>query len=354
MAKSLYSTVLHNYTYEQVRDLCFTEGSTFANVFDCDWGVWRDKAVIDFNISPQFFDLVRSITGPQRYLQISTYVKLSPLSGVRVYKDTGVIEGVYEAWKGYRQARLRKDPEMVLWFAERIKPEQQTGPRRNILQKAQELVDTFSQPKEKKVFYFDYDKLACLVKHGKIRELDQIIHDYFTLPKGFSIERDVPYVPFWEITDKYSALLDLPLQDYPEEEMENLVNAISSSGDVRIVDFFRSIFRDRLDILEENYLSAWRSLILHGKPEETFGIEVRFFNPKKEYAEYEYMAENVLGLLIPNKVELKSYLLASALGDITYLTAVLPFFPKEVIEQPLSKLDGVLYPLSKIVLESYI
>ncbi|SHO33240.1 Hypothetical protein BQ3484_172 [Cedratvirus A11] len=352
MARSLYSTVLKTYDYIKLKDLCFAPGSTFGNAFDCEWKVWRDKAKADFGISEEFFDLVRTLSGPQRYLQISTYIKLSPLSGVRVYEN-GTIEGVYEAWKGYREARLRKDPEMVLWFAERIKPEQQTGPRKNILQKAQALVDTFST-KEEKVFYFDYDKLAWLVKHGKIRELDQIIHDYFTLPKGFSIERDVPYVPFWKITDKYSALLDLPLQDYPEEEMENLVNAISSSGDVRIVDFFRSIFRDRLDLLEENYFSAWRSLILHGKPEETYGIEVRFFNPEREYAEYEYMAENVLGLVIPNKVELKSYFLTSALGDITYLTAVLPFFPKEVIEQALSGLDGVLYPLSKTLLESYI
>ncbi|SPN79424.1 Hypothetical protein BRZCDTV_334 [Brazilian cedratvirus IHUMI] len=351
MAKSLYSTVLHNYTYEQVRDLCFASDSTFGNVFDCDWGVWRDKAVVDFGVSPQFFDLVPNLSGPQRYLQIASYVKLTPLSGVRVYED-GTIEGVYEAWKGYTQARLRKDPDMLLWFANRIKPEQQTGPRRNISQKTQSAIDDFAQPKEKKQFIFRYEDLLWFVKHGKIRELDEIIHNYFTLPEGFSIEKDVPYVPFWEITDKYSALLDLPLQDY-SGDIEDLVNALASSGDVRIVDFFRSIFRDRLDLLESRYASAQKSLLLHGKPEETFGIEVRFFNPEK-YIEYQYMAETLLGISVPNKEKLKSYVLTSSLGDITYLMAVLPLFSKEVILEALKKVDGLVYPLSKAILENYI
>ncbi|SPN79418.1 Hypothetical protein BRZCDTV_331 [Brazilian cedratvirus IHUMI] len=45
MEKSLRSLVLAKYSYDDLIDLCFAPDSTFANVFDCDWGVWRDKAV---------------------------------------------------------------------------------------------------------------------------------------------------------------------------------------------------------------------------------------------------------------------------------------------------------------------
>nr|WIL03108.1 hypothetical protein Cbor_188 [Cedratvirus borely] len=124
---TLYSTILRNYTYEQVRDLCFAPGSTFGSAFDCEWGVWRDKAVADFDISPQFFDLVRSLgasngirtlSGSQRYLQIASYVKLSPLSAVRVLPG-GQIEGVYESIKGIRVAKERKDAQAMMFFAQR-------------------------------------------------------------------------------------------------------------------------------------------------------------------------------------------------------------------------------------------
>jgi hypothetical protein len=366
MAKSLYSTVLHSYTYEQIRDLCFTEGSTFGNALDCEWGVWRDKAVADFNISPQFFDLVgsfasngiRTLSGPQRYLQIATYVKLSPLSGVRVYKDTGVIEGVYEASAGYSEAAERRDWEMLLWFANRAKPEQQTGSVNNALQRAQKTIDFWSKKQlgKEKTPFFQYDDLRWFVKHGKVKELDQIIHDYFNLPEGFSIERDIPFVPFWEITDIHSALFGLPIQDYPEEEIQDLVRAVLSSGDTRIVDFFRSIFRDRLDnLVSENRSSARKSLILHDKPEQTYGIELRFLNPEDIDKDYSYMAEFVLNLVLPDDdPDTRHWLLTRGQGNITYLTAVLPLFSKESVKRAFNFVDGLVYPLSKAILKSYL
>nr|WIL02753.1 hypothetical protein Cbor_186 [Cedratvirus borely] len=380
MYQTLVQSVLKGYSYDKLKSLCFTEGSDFPLVFDCEWKVWRDKAVTDFGISPQFFDLVRSfasngirtLSGPQRYLQISSYIKLTPLSGVRVYEN-GTIEGVYEAWKGYLEARNRKDPEMLLWFANRVKPEQQTGIRRNLLQKAQKTIDMWSEKEAKSRLLF-HDYLAWLVKHDDIKTLDQVIHDYFDLPQGFSIERDVPEVPFWQIKDRYSALVDLPLQEYPEIELDNLTKAIMACSDTRIVDFFRSVLTDRLYDAVKNHPSAYKSLVLHGRPEQTYGIELRFFDPQETNRDYSYMAELVLNLISPDTLDatllpldrnasvstllsltgiVDATLLSDSAGDITYLTAVLPFFPKEVIEQALSKLDGVLYPLSKTLLESY-
>ncbi|SPN79151.1 Hypothetical protein ZAZAV_189 [Cedratvirus Zaza IHUMI] len=369
MAQTLVQSVLKGYSYDKLKSLCFTEGSDFPLVFGCEWKVWRDKAVADFGISPQFFDLVRSfasngirtLSGPQRYLQISSYIKLTPLSGVRVYEN-GTIEGVYEAWKGYLEARNRKDPEMLLWFANRVKPEQQTGIRRNLLQKAQKTIDMWSEKEVKSRLLF-HDYLAWLVKHDDIKTLDQVIHDYFDLPQGFSIERDVPEVPFWQIKDRYSALVDLPLQEYPEIELDNLTKAIMACSDTRIVDFFRSVLTDRLYNAVKNHPFAYKSLVLHGRPEQTYGIELRFFDPQETNRDYSYMAELVLNLISPDTLDatllpltgiVDATLLSDSAGDITYLTSVLPLFSKEVIQSAIERIDGRLYPLSKTILESYL
>ncbi|SOB74335.1 hypothetical protein BQ9231_00452 [Cedratvirus lausannensis] len=84
MSQTLYSTILKNYTYDELKKLCLDP--EFNLLFDCEWGIWRDKAQADFGISPQFFDLIGVLPGPERYLQIASYIKLSPSS-----------EGVYEA-----------------------------------------------------------------------------------------------------------------------------------------------------------------------------------------------------------------------------------------------------------------
>ncbi|SPN79153.1 Hypothetical protein ZAZAV_190 [Cedratvirus Zaza IHUMI] len=363
MAKSLVQSVLKGYTYERIRDLCFSSENDLSNALDCDWGVWRDKAVADFNISPQFFDLVKTLYGFQRYLQIATYVELSPLSGVRVYKDTGVIEGVYEAYAGYQEAKARKDPEMLLWFANRIKPEQQENfTEGDAVRTARKTINKWRKKRAEQGVkeLGGYEYLTWVVKHGELDSLDQVIHDYFTLPEGFSIARDIPFVPFWEIHDKQSALYDLPLQDYPEEEMAYLANAVLACGDTRIVDFFRSILRDRLhDKIEKSYGNAKKSLTLHHKPEQTYGIEVRFFDPTKTFNDYAYMAEIVINLVLANDDDSDShdlgnpYWLLESQGDITYLTAVISLFPKEVIADALGECDPVLYPLSSFILESY-
>lgn len=33
------------------------------------WDLWRDKAMADFGVSKEFFDLVPQLPGSQRYLQ---------------------------------------------------------------------------------------------------------------------------------------------------------------------------------------------------------------------------------------------------------------------------------------------
>ncbi|QIN54308.1 hypothetical protein [Cedratvirus kamchatka] len=370
MARSLYSTVLHNYSYSELKDLCFAPGSTFGNVFDCDWGVWRDKAITDFSISPQFFDLVtsfasngiRTLTGPQRYLQMSTYVKLTPLSGVRVYEN-GKIEGVYEAFAGFNEAARRKDWDMIEWFAERASPENQKSikqlwPRRRETESTE--LGSFPDDKEDLFIY-----LIEATVRGRIDLIDEIIHDLFTLPKNFSIARDVhryhnyKNVDFWK---NESYLLDLPLQELDETiedfYLRDLLRAALESGDTRIVDFYLSIFRDRekdVNDAADRTLFGRDSLLRHGKPEDAFGTTLRLLKYKRRLDSLpNHIVEVALFLQqMSEKKELQKNFLISHLGDITSLIAVFAICDRKDIEDALQNIDNAeytkyekLYPLS--------
>ncbi|SHO33237.1 Hypothetical protein BQ3484_169 [Cedratvirus A11] len=338
MAQSLYSTVLKNYTYDDLKELCFAPGSNFGNSFDCDWEVWRDKAVADFGVSPEFFDLIRTLSGPQRYLQIASYVKLTPLSGVRVYQDTGVIEGVYEAYTGYLESKERRDADMMLWFYQRVGEEQKrylsimSGFSKKEMLEEIELRREKWQEEERKEEEFLSDPgrerskyLRKIIEEGRIDILDEIIHGYFTLPEGFSIERNIPYIPFWQISSQQ--LEDLPLQPHIEDkEARKIIQASMQSSNTRIVDFFRSIFRDRNLEGFTKSTSTKNGLLRHGKPEETYGIALRFFGPKTNVFTLEHMAE--LFLYFSQSQATYHYYTAiinRRKGDITFLQAVLPY-----------------------------
>ncbi|SHO33230.1 Hypothetical protein BQ3484_162 [Cedratvirus A11] len=383
--QSLYSAILQRYTYDNLKELCFGSNKDFPLVFDCQWDIWRRKAVTDFDISPQFFDLIRSSTsngirslsGPQRYLQIATYVKLTPLSGVRVYQDTDIVEGVYEAIAGFREASFRKDLEALLWFANRIKPEQDEASKvlrpsyQGVCKRVEELISRWEEEREEEVHYppqdnvYDLNYLWLAITKGRIDILDKIIHRYFTLPKGFSIEKDIPKTPFWEIRDEQGrdrTIYNLPLQDLEVEDFNYLVRPILSSGDTRIVDFFRSIFRDRdfNSVLRDNFLSAYKSLLYHHKPEEAYGIDLRFFN-KESYRggglAYSYMIESLLYALQHDEHPEEFDWMSENLGDIPYLAALLASIPYE--REDILPITGdetlrVLYPLSIKILEDYL
>ncbi|SPN79412.1 Hypothetical protein BRZCDTV_326 [Brazilian cedratvirus IHUMI] len=373
MAGTLRGAVLHKYTYDDIKRLCFTEGSTFGNVFDCEWGVWRDKAVVDFNISPQFFDLITVLSGPQRYLQIASYVKLTPLSGVRIYKDIGVIEGVYEALAGFTEAYFRRDPEMLLWFANRVRPEQERELQKRPFaswNKKKEALETIKlwedKEKEPLLYYppedgaYSFAYLALVLEQGRLDILDKIIHRYFTLPEGFSIEKDIPYTPFWELENN-PALYDLPLQDTPEQDFVALISPILLSGDTRIADFFRSIFRDRdfNTTIAEDFLSGYGCLRYHHKPEEAYGMDLRFLN-KESYngrgLGYDYMVESLLYALSHDEQPKDNDRLEGHIGNIPYLQTLLAHVPygKEKLQEAIFPGSEVLYPLSYAVIQEYL
>ncbi|SOB74328.1 hypothetical protein BQ9231_00445 [Cedratvirus lausannensis] len=361
--KSLLSSVLATYTYDDLKELCFAPESTFGSAFDCNWDVWRSKAVADFNISPQFFDLVPTLTGPQRYLQIATYVKLSPLSLAGQYDDETCpcfIEGVYESFSGMEEARERRDGEMMVWFAQRVTPEEDA-----VLGRFR-VVDSFTEAKRMVAGWFGgllkdlrypprngkYDMyyLGLVIRHGRIDILDQIIHKYFTLPEGFSIEKDIPKVPFWEYQ---GVTYDLPLQTTPDVVVEEYMEDCMSTSDTRIVDFFRSIFRNRnlQSMISKTTLSK-KSLLIHGKPEEAYGIALRFIKENTGVEYLDYMVE----LVLQQTAQEDSYwrLIHRNLGNITFIQALLPHVKKYHIEEIFEDLedhDYVLYALSIYLLE---
>nr|WIL04602.1 hypothetical protein Cduv_122 [Cedratvirus duvanny] len=155
--KTLKGTVLSTFSYSQTQKLC-AENPT---VFDCDWGLWREKAIADFGISGEFFDLVPQLSGAQRYLQIKSYYVLTPDMAVRVYSD-GYIEGVYETVAGYKIARDTLDSAMQMFFSNRLKPEQREilykqGYTRIPLQPlSQEYIDALNSNKNYKSNYWTF------------------------------------------------------------------------------------------------------------------------------------------------------------------------------------------------------
>lgn len=363
--RTLRSTVLRGYTYDDLKELCFAPDSTFGNIFDCQWDVWRDKAVADFDISPQFFDLITTLSGPQRYLQIASYVKLSPLSGVRVYENTGMIEGVYEAYAGMNKAKDRKDVEMMLWFYQRLAREQKEAlfriERSSGLEKLREielLGERWQKKKgEKEEYLSKYWRggskyLNKVIKANRIDLLDKVIHKYFTLPEGFSIQLDIPKVPFWKISSWQP--MNLPLQpDVNNEEVEEIINSSLQSADTRIVDFFRSIFRDRNLQKFTKYTSTKHSLLRHGRPEETYGMALRFYGPKKDVIDFEHMAE--LLLYFSQRREIGNYstsIINNNKGDITFLQTILPLIETKYISY--LKEWPEFCPLSRSLIEKYV
>ncbi|SPN79422.1 Hypothetical protein BRZCDTV_333 [Brazilian cedratvirus IHUMI] len=359
--KSLRSLVLAKYSYDELKELCLDP--SFNLLFDCQWDIWRDKAAADFGISHQFFDLMRIVydlrgletpfSGSQRYLQISTYVKITPLS-----LASGCTEGVYEVWAAFVEARQRKDKEAMLWIADCMTPEQE-----KLVNLSFEIKRAMDSWAEEEVFCYpplcdryDLEYLCLVIIHGRVDILDQIIHKYFSLPKGFSIEKNIPKIPFWEF-DKEKTIHDLPLQTTSWFAVVEIIHACLSSSDARIVDFFRSIFRDSdLQRLVAGSDFSRRSLLAHGKPEEAYNMALRFIDEKTLPRQLSYMSELVLSL--PEQSEHDyTYLVTRRLGNLTFITSILPFLTKDDVKEILElceENEHVLYPLSVSLLEEYL
>lgn len=356
--KSLKNTVLSNFSYSQTQALC----KEHPTAFECDWGLWRDKAIADFGVSKEFFDLVPQLPGSQRYLQIKSYITLTPDLAVRVYDD-GFIEGVYEAYAGYLKAVSTRNTAMKIFFAGRLKPKQ-------VLHLAKEKLIPSIQPlsleyiealNSNKDYKSDYNKyiegefyrgltigdnrksfLYVILSSGRTDWIDQIIHRYFTLPEGFSIESDIPYVPFWA---KEFPIYELPLYQGRWIEAQEMLSSAIQGSNVKVVDFFRSIFRDKLQKISYGVNeSIKQGLSMQKKPEESFGIYRRFKQIVK-----------IAPIMVEQSLDTESdfvYLIEREPGNIPNLLVSLSYFNRE----DLDRLEGVFrenYPLSQKIIREY-
>ncbi|SHO33470.1 Hypothetical protein BQ3484_402 [Cedratvirus A11] len=330
---------MQNLSYAQVRDSCFSQTSTNP---DCNWKLWREKAVADFGISARFFDLVRTLSGAQRYLQIKTYYVLSPDSATRLYRDTGYVEGVYTSVAGYLEAQARRDRKMGLFFYSRLREEE-----KSLLQS----VEAWSEEE------VPSERLYQVLEQGNVAELDQIIHDYFTLPSGFSIEKDILQVPFWEEPPLYN----IPLLD-EVENMDAILHSALVGLNVRVVDFFRSLFRREPP--HASY-SIYQGLIRHGRAEEAYSIALRFPTLGDTGSDlgdtgsgYNYMSEMLINPKL-NSLEAETFI--SALdenpGNVTMLTSLLPYISKDKVRAYYASLDETwkaIYRLPNLILQDYL
>ena len=96
------------------------------------WSQYREKAVKEFGIPEDYFNLAqrassplvpaRSVSPEYRYLEIKSKFELDARDAARVHAD-GTIEGLYESLAGVVESLKRDDTEMVLFFASRLRPE---------------------------------------------------------------------------------------------------------------------------------------------------------------------------------------------------------------------------------------
>lgn len=334
--KTLKSTVLSNFSYAETEKLC----TEYPTVFDCKPGLWRDKAMADFGISGEFFDLVPNLSGAQRYLQIKSYHTLTPDLAVRVYED-GYIEGVYEAVAGFLKAYEIRNKVMEGFFASRLQPIQvrYVEDRGTFVYPqpplSTDLIENLNSSKRERAKHLNFMAanalyeikkgnrsllyLTDLIESGRVDYLDKALHFYFTLPKGFSIEKDIPYTPFWA---EEFPLYDLPL--YTGTRQQDLIAAAITSSHSRVVDFFRSILRNKIDDEVTNfYTHNAKGLKLHKRPEEAFGIYKRFKKSEYKFSHIP-MVEEILDLGERYVDGVKNNL-----GNITTLQSLLPLFTRK-------------------------
>ncbi|SHO33166.1 Hypothetical protein BQ3484_98 [Cedratvirus A11] len=378
--KSLKGVVLSTFSYAQTKEICVQYPTIFASPWYESW-VWREKAMADFAISGEFFDLVPNLSPSQRYLQIKSYHVLTPDMAVRVHHDVDdyFIEGVYEAPAGYLLAKHLDDKEMKIFFANRLKPEQIKSlnkigrvhmPSRTL---DKETIDRLNaprsykpQPKPRIVKSFlsglkkgrkDVKFLYMVLESGRVDWLDQILHRYFNLPPGFSIQKDIPYTPFWA---EEFPLYDLPLYngelskidsyyddtvttDYIEPDVGDLFCYMLNAYDTRVVDFFRSILRHK-DRVSSHRL--FLGVFAPKNPEETFAIYKRL---GKSYGRR-------LSISTPEKALLeKTYVktIVDNLGNIPLLQTLLPFVDKREVVR-IMEVYAKGYPLTEKILEAYL
>lgn len=366
--KTLKGCVLSTFSYEQTKQVCVNYPSFFSSPWYESW-VWREKAMADFDITGEFFDLVRSkasdgvpdLVPSQRYLQIKSYHVLTPDLAVRVHED-GFIEGVYEAHAGYRLAKELEDKEMKAFFAKRLKPVQikilnREGrvhmPSRGLDQAS---IDRLNAPrsykprpdaKMEKAFLSglkkgraDEEFFHMVLQSGKKDWLDQILHRYFVLPQGFSIQGNVPYVPFWS---EEFPLLDLPLYEDETLDVDYLYSYMFGATDTRVIDFLLSVLRERKF---SGAVVGWVRTCKERNPEETFGIYKRLGRSTGKFRS-SVVVEKIL-----DKGEGYSQTIVDNLGNIPLLLTLLPFVDEKEVERIYEVYKG--YPLTEKILAAYL
>nr|WIL04600.1 hypothetical protein Cduv_120 [Cedratvirus duvanny] len=282
---------------------------------------------------------------------------------VRVYPD-GFIEGVYESYAGVLKAVSTRNKPMKSFFASRLKPEQvpilmeESLLTLPIQPLSLEYIEALNSNKDYKSDYNKYVEedfytglsignkrknfLYLILSSGRTDWIDQIIHRYFTLPKGFSIESHIKYVPFW--AEEFPVYGLPPYKGRWNEAQEMLSYAIEGSN-VKVVDFFRSIFRENLEKISYGVnKSNKQGLFTQKKPEETFGIYKRFKQISK-----------VTPFMLEQALDTESgflYLLEYEPGNIPKLLVSLPFLHEADLEK-FRKTLSFKYPLSQKIISQY-
>lgn len=311
---SLKDTILNWYTFENLYKLCFKEKS-INTIFDCRWDIWRERAYVKYDVPHAFFDMPlffypRKISGVERYIEIATYYKLEDFS--LIHRRDNVILGVYEPVALVLQALERNNTNIVDKYIHLLTPRDtqylsNIFPQNNLAYKAlcEKITSRKSCMFDEGIYLEEVAKgnfsfieylnnldlyyliernnnlafeeamnrnieeefffIACL-KSGNVRYVDTILRQYIQISDNFSIEKNIPFLPFDPNRTNFPLY---PLKYTKPGVIARYLNYALFGCNTQIVDFFRSYYKvDKPD----NISSLYAGYILHRKPVETFSV----------------------------------------------------------------------------------
>lgn len=347
MESTLQTRIISALPYEKLKSLCFT-GKTekekqLRGALDCSWDVWRDRAREELGIPYSYFDLARKfplprLNGLERYLSLLSYFKLSELATVKVYSN-GKTEGVYESLAGAEEA-LKRDslPGLDIFLPrltplakrtllaeikdEKLRPVEiaalaffgedvsELSPKKVTLYERVRRGEESAFFQAQKKFEGEISLLAAAVASGKIAFVQALLPQYYPELSNFSIEKEVPPLPYDEV-------LSFPLNLPPRPVDYIILNAAVFSCNPRLLDFFISLYQTAptyLSFLARGYrfhrapLGAYSNLLRFHLPEvfdpesiwETGNLEMIYyllesFDPREREREERKILKSNLG-----------------------------------------------------------
>nr|WIL04723.1 hypothetical protein Cduv_243 [Cedratvirus duvanny] len=347
---SLQNIILSNLSYDKLYDICADKENRVRGALECDnladkANIWKNKALIEFDVPLAFFDLALDrpiLPSPsQRYVEVATYFNLQPFS--QAVLENGEVEGVYESTQACIEAVERRDDRMTEYFFSLLSPSEKIYVKKHLLDTqtsdfASRLVYGIQLEDRHYFREEDDDPLVTVIKSGNLALLNRQLELEGIVPSNFKIEDRIPELDFDPQAETFP-LFPLSLHRRTLSQTK-IIDAAIYSCNPRILDFFRSYFG--VDKPNTGYRSLLAGYKRHHKPVQAYSILQRMHTTKAATFNILETGNLDLALLQMSRVgscdlDYFSYLP----GNLPLLIALLPYCLKGE-EKPRSALIDLL------------